>query len=178
MSKGRRKRAVETLNYLSEVLNLTGVAFARKLGKQASNVSNYMSGKSEPGILFFRSALRHAFEWEVTPIVEVRTLKTHFRGLPKTPGVYCLYDSSGSVIYAGQATSLKAEIAQALNRRMNFPVRLGPKLSKKTHPRYSEVATHFSAYEVRSARLRHNLEALLLRTFPNQSHNNKLGRFR
>lgn len=178
MAKGRESRGVEFINLLSEILDLKGAELARRLGKQTSNVHNYMTGKSEPGVRFFRSALRHAFEWDVSVLAELMPVEKHANSLPKKPGVYCLYDSSGSVIYAGQATDLRTEVAQALQRRMNFPVRLGPRLWKKTHRKYKLVATHLSAYEVASPRMRHNLEALLLRAFPNQSHNNKLGKFR
>lgn len=95
------------------------------------------------------------------------------------PGHLLSYDSSGSVTYIGQTIDLKYEISQVLQRQMNFPVRLGPKLSKKALRKHKEVvATYFTAYEVPSPRMRHNLEALLLRCFPNQSHNNKLGNFR
>jgi excinuclease UvrABC nuclease subunit len=106
------------------------------------------------------------------PTAEVEPI-SHAKSLPTIPGIYPLYDSSGSVICVGQATNLKQEVVQALNRKMNFPVRQGPTLSKKAHPKYKMVATHISAYEVHSSRMRHNLEALLLRVFPNQSHNNK-----
>jgi hypothetical protein len=151
--------------------------FAKRIGKKAPNVHAYYNGKVVPKRRFLLSALRHAFEWEVTPVLEVRPTSDS-RLLTTKPGVYCLYDSAGSVIYVGQATNLKQEIAQALQRKMNFPVRLGPTLSKKTQPKYKAVATHLSAYEVPSPRMRHNLEALLLRAFPNQSHNNKMGNFR
>lgn len=40
------------------------------------------------------------------------------------------------------------------------------------------VTRRLSIYEVPSRRLRHNLEALLLRVFANESHNNELGKFR
>jgi hypothetical protein len=81
------------------------------------------------------------------------------------------------VLYVGQALNLRAEIGQTLGRETNFPVRLGPRLTKKAHRTYRSLTHFLSIYEVPSKRLRHNLEALLLRTFPNQSHNNKLGKF-
>jgi hypothetical protein len=129
-----------------------------------------------PGKRVLRSALRHAFEWQVSPILEVEPI-AEARLLPRDPGVYCLYDSSGSVIYVGQATNLKQEVGQSLQRQMNFPVRLGPMLAKKHRPKYKVVATHLSAYSIPSPRMRHNIEALLLRSFPNQSHNNKMGKY-
>ena len=176
---GRKSREVEFLKMLREVLDLKGPALAKKIGKQASNVHGYLAGTTILRKKALGSAMRHAYEWEVTPVVEVKPVADHAKGLPQTPGVYCLYDSSGSVIYVGQATNLKQEVAQALHRKMNFPVRLGsPKLSVKERRKYNAVAEYLSAYSVPSPRMRHNLEALLLRAFPNQSHNNKIGNFK
>jgi hypothetical protein len=121
--------------------------------------------------------MRHAFEWEVEAIVEVEAIAEHKGQVPAAPGIYALYDSSASVLYLGQASNLKVELNQTLNRVCNFPVRQGPALAKKARPRYKDIATHLSAYHVQSPRLRHNLEALLLRLFPNQGHNNKIGNF-
>jgi excinuclease UvrABC nuclease subunit len=98
--------------------------------------------------------------------------------MPKHGGIYALYDSAGGLLYVGQATNLRVEVRQTLNRAVNFPVRMGPNLSKKRHPKFKSVTHRLSIYVVPSKRLRHNLEALLLRVFANESHNNKLGTFR
>jgi hypothetical protein len=178
VAKGRRSKNVEFIRYLAEILGYENFGdyskFAKKIGKTLSNVHSYYNGKKIPGKHVLVSALRHAFEWDVTPILEVGPIE-EAKLLTTEPGIYCLYDSAGSVIYVGQATNLKQEVGQALQRKMNFPVRMGPKLSIKTKPKYKTVAKYLSAYEVASPRMRHNLEALLLRTFPNQSHNNKMG---
>ncbi len=121
--------------------------------------------------------MRHVGEWQVTVVQEVKPVPKPLTVLPTTPGIYAIYDSSASLIYLGQALNLRAEVNQTLNRKTNFPVRRGPKLSEKARPKYKDLATFLSVYEVPSQRLRHNLEALLLRVFPNQSHNNKLGKF-
>jgi hypothetical protein len=179
MSKGRRDSRIEFFRLLAEILECdqSYMQFAKRVGKQVPNVHAYYTGRSIPGARFLRSAMRHAFEWEVKPLLEVQPIDQR-KHLTNKPGVYCLYDSSGSVIYVGQAKNLQQEVSQSLQRKMNFPVRTGPALSKKSHPKYKAVATHLTAYEVLSARMRHNLEAFLLRTFPNQSHNNKMGNFR
>jgi hypothetical protein len=174
----RNHANVEFLHFLSkEVLELDGAAFAKKLGKHPGNVTHALNGAVVPEKLFFRKALRHAFEWEVRALFEVEPI-THATSLPTSAGIHCLYDSAGSVIYVGQASNLKQEVGQALQRKMNFPVRTGPKLGVKARPKFKSVTRFLSAYEVNSPRLRHNLEALLLRTFPNQSHNNKVGNFK
>lgn len=175
---GRLPKYREFINTLGDVLGLQGPALASALGKQATNLAQYRSGTKKVGPKTLRAGLYRLGEWQVTVVQEVRPIPTPLSSLPSSPGIYALYDSSGSVLYAGQATNLRAEIRQTLNRSTNFPVRLGPQLSKKAHPKYRAVAHFLSAYEVPSARLRHNLEALLLRVFPNQSHNNKLGSFR
>jgi hypothetical protein len=180
MAKGRLPKHVEFVRLLADLFGYDSrgdyAPFAKRLGKSTPNVYSYYNGIKIPGRKVLLSALRHAFEWEVRAIAEVQPID--LRSLTAQPGVYCLYDSSGSIIYVGQATNLKQEVRQALSRKMNFPVRRGPQLSKKAHPKYQEIALYLSAYEVPSPRMRHNLEALLLRSFPNQSHNNKMGNFR
>lgn len=174
---GRKSKTVEFLKLLSNLLELDGTEFAQRIGKKATNVNAYLSGSKIPQKKVLLGAMRHAFEWSVIPLVEVRELVSHKGSVPPVPGIYALFDSSASVVYLGQALNLKTELNQALNRRCNFPVRRGPDLANKHHPRYRDIATHLSAYRVDSKRLRHNLEALLLRFFPNQSHNNKMGNF-
>jgi hypothetical protein len=179
MPKGRKDQRVEFFRLLAKILKCeqNHPQLAKRIGKQISNVQAYNTGREIPGILVLRSAMRHAFEWEAEPILEVQPIGQR-KHLTNEPEVYCLYDSSGSVIYVGQAKNLEQEVSQTLQRKMNFPVRTGPTLSKKSHPKYKSIATHVSAYNVASPRMRHNLEALLLRAFPNQSHNNKMGNFR
>ncbi|MBE3604492.1 hypothetical protein IMX07_12740 [bacterium] len=173
----RKPKNVEFLNLLSSLLELKGKKFAQRIGKKATNVNAYLSGARIPQKKALLGATRHAFEWDVIPLVEVEELENRQGSIPRVPGIYALFDSSGSVVYLGQALDLRTELNQALNRRCNFPVRRGPKLANKHHPKYKDIATHLSAYQVDSKRLRHNLEALLLRFFPNQSHNNKMGNF-
>jgi hypothetical protein len=176
--RGRPPLNVELFRALATNLQLETGTLAKRVGKKPTNVSAYISGSKTPGKKTLMTAWRHAFEWEVHPIVEVREIKDHKQNVPTVPGIYALYDSSVSILYVGQATNLRAELNQTLNRVCNFPVRQGPNLSKKARPKYRDLATHLSAYEVQSARLRHNLEALLLRLFPNQAHNNKVGNYR
>lgn len=177
MAKGRQPSAVEFLNLVGELLDLKPAALARRIGKQVTNVSDYLAGNKVPGKKVLISALRHAFEWEVTAVYELVPV-AQATTLPKTPGIYCFYDSSGSVTYVGQASDLRQEVSLRLQAKMNFAVRRGPTISKKTRRKHKDVAEYISAYEVRSPRMRHNLEALLLRAHPNQSHNDKMGNFK
>ncbi len=179
MARGRKGKYREFLHTLKEVTGLSTANLAKACGKKVTNLSQYLSGAKQPGKRAIASALRHMSEWNVVAHAEVLPCPpSPWTSVPSAPGVYALYDSSRSVIYVGQASNLRAELQQTLGRKTNFPVRSGPTLSKKTHPTYRKLAAYFSVYEVPSARLRHNLEALLLRVFPNQAHNNKLGKFR
>jgi len=175
---GRRGKYQEFLHTLSDVVELGGAAFARAIGKKYTNVSQYLSGSKKVGSRTLKGAVYHLGEWKVNALIEVQARPPNLTGIPQSPGIYAFYDSSASILYVGQAKRLRAEITSALNRETNFPVRSGPKLTKKKHPKYKDVTAFISAYEVPSLRLRHNLEALLLRIFPNQSHNNKLGNFK
>jgi hypothetical protein len=175
---GRLPKYREFLRTLSEVLDLEGAVFAKALGKKPTNVSQYLSGTKKVGIATVRRGVTHLAEWNVTPLLEVEPKPPSLAHISTAPGIYALYDSSASVVYLGQAKNLRSEIRQTLNRKANFPVRVGPHISRKRKPRYRDITTRISVYEVPSARLRHNLEALLLRLFPNQIHNDKLGRFR
>lgn len=163
---------------MRDALETDAKGLATATGKQVSNVSQYLSGKKTPGRRASLTAARHLAEWRVVTHFEVSPISSPLSLLPTAGGIYVLYDSGGNVIYLGQAKSLKGEIKATLERATNFPVRSAPKLSVKKKPLYRDLATYFSVYEVHSPRLRHNLEALLLRVFPNQTHNNKLGEFR
>lgn len=175
--RGRHPKYREFIRTLRDILDVDTAALAVLLGKQRTNVSQYISGARKVGPGTLRSGLYRLGEWHVNVVQELEPIPKRLSSLPTTPGIYSLYDSSGSILYVGQATNLRTEIRQSLARQAHFPVRLGPQLSKKARPKYRDIATFLSAYEVGSPRLRHNLEALLLRVFPNQSHNNKLGNF-
>lgn len=167
MPASRSPSQVDFIRLLATTLGLKGAAFAKKIGKTSANTAAYLGGSKTPGNKVLFSALRHAFEWDVEPLFELEEIDSA-KKLPGLPSIYTLYDTSGSAIYVGQATNLKQEVGQARQREMNFAVRLGPNLAKKEHRKYKIVAKHFSAYHVPSARMRHNLEALLLRSFPNR----------
>ncbi len=175
---GRNAKYVEFLNNLQEIMGVDKSDFARALDKQHTNVMQYLNGQKEPGRRVVQTAIRQLSEWHVEPVFEVEAKPEPLSSITQQPGIYALYDSAGNTLYAGQATNLRAEIAQTMNRKVNFTIRLGPNLSKKANPKFKDVTTRVSVYVVESNRLRHNLEALLLRVFPNHSHNNKLGTFR
>ena len=176
---GRRPKYQEFLNTLSDVTGLTGAAFAAACGKQATNMSSYLSGTKKATQSTARTAVSSLRDsWPVETVLEAQLIPTPLTKLTTKPGVYAFYGSSGDVLYVGQAKNLRAEVTQTLNRKVNFTLRRGPRISKKAHPRFKELAVRMSAYVVEPPNLRHNLEALLLRVFLNETHNNKVGSFR
>ena len=176
---GRNSRYQEFLITLSQVTGLSGAAFAKACGKQNTNMSQYIKGTKQPGLNTLKSALAHLRDnWPVTTLLEAEPIPRPLTKLPQDPGIYALYSSSGDVLYVGQAKKLRAEVAQTLNRNVNFAVRRGPTITKKAHPKYKGLAVLMSVYVVNSPRLRHNLEAVLLRVFLNDAHNDKMGTFK
>ena len=49
---------------------------------------------------------------------------------------------------------------------------------KKSKPTIRKLASYMSLYEIKNARLRHNIEALLIRVFINQTHSSNIAHFR
>jgi hypothetical protein len=120
------------------------------------------------------SCVRNVFEWAVQPLMEIQPIP-NLNDLPKTSGLYVLYDSAGNILYIGKATNFRAEVRQTLGRRLPETLRFGPKLSKRK-PYLRDVAFRLSLYEILSARLRHNIEAMFLRAVANQTHNTNIGK--
>ena len=123
-------------------------------------------------------AISNLFGREVQPLREVEPVPERQNELPRSGGVYILYDSAGNVLYIGQAKSFRAEVWQTLRQR-KIPVgmRFGPHM-RKVRPTIWDLATYMSLYEIENSRLRHNIEALLIRVFINQTHNSRIGRFK
>ena len=169
---------VEFLNKLKDLTGIENVKdFALKCEKTPSNMHAYLEGKSKPGDAVLRDCARNAFVWQIKPLGEVVAIAKKPRALPTCKGVYVLYDSAGNVLYIGQAKNFRTEVDQTLRRKIPVGMRFGPSLDK-TKPNISDLATHLSLYEIENAELRHNVEALLLRVFINQTHNSNIGRFK
>ncbi len=142
-------------------------------------MSSYLNGSKKVSRGTARSAVAHLRDsWPIEKVLEVEPIPKPLTGLTTRPGVYALYGSSGDVLYVGQASNLRSEVSQTLNRKVNFALQRGPSISKKAHPKFKDIALRMSAYVVEPPRLRHNLEALLLRIYLNEAHNNKMGSFR
>lgn len=114
--------------------------------------------------------------------------------LSEKQGVYLFYDSRGHALYAGKTSrqGLWKEMNLAFNRnRDTQSIKLvnHPKFGaaykttdekdrqiKNTNLRLHELAAYFSAFEVEDSMIS-NVEALLVRAFPNDLLNSKMERF-
>ena len=94
------------------------------------------------------STISNLFGREIRPLREVEPVPEKQSDLPKSGGVYILYDSAGNVLYIGQAKSFRAEVWQTLKQK-EIPVgmRFGPHM-KKIRPTIWELATYMSLYEI------------------------------
>ncbi len=149
--------------------------FAQRCGQAESNMSAYLNGKKRPGIGVLRKSLQKLYEWEITSKCEMEEIP-EAKDLPESGGVYILYDSAGNVLYVGQAKTFRTEVQVALKKQVESGMRFGSRL-RKTRPQIRDLARYLSLYEIESDRLRHNLEALLIRVVINQAHNRNIGHF-
>lgn len=174
---GRKPKYQEFLQTLQEITGITVRELATLLGKQPQNLSAYLKGTKSIDKRALRSALGHYAEWQV---VEDQTMLPVDDRIYLTtgPGIYFIYDSAGDCIYIGQGSNLNNEVSQALRvKKLDRSIRRDPSLTKQRY-RLIDIAAFVTTYSVESPRVRHNLEALFLRTMINQTHNSKIGNFK
>ena len=123
------------------------------------------------------SAISNLFGEEIKPLREVESVPEERNDLPRSGGVYILYDSAGNVLYVGKATSFRDQVWHTLDRKIPVGMRFGPNM-RKSRPTIWDLATYMSLYEIENSRLRHNIEAFLIRVFINQTHNSNIGKFK
>ena len=174
---GRKPKNQEFLLTLQEVTGTSNRQLADMIGKKEQNVSAYLGGDKRIGRGSLRSAVRHLAEWSIIedkvmlPIANQAIICT-------SPGIYFFYDSAGNCVYIGKAANLRTEVNLRLDsKHLRHGIWRDPQL-KRTRYRMREVVAFVTTYRVDSARLRHNLEALFLRTVINQTQNSKLGEFK
>jgi len=176
MPAGRLPKNVEFLRTLKSFFEMNNAEFAEACGKKAGNMNNYLNNKLKPKKAVLRSCAENLFGWVITPVLEVEKLPKSPE-ITEKPGLYVLYDSGGNVLYIGKAKKLNQEVRQTLARKIPIPIRIGKKLGKR-RPKIKELAHYISMYTIPVNRLRHNLEVLLLRVMPNQTHNTNIGKFK
>lgn len=140
---------------------------------------NTRFGKKAKGIRddVLSSAISNLFGREIQPLEEVVSIPEERGELPPPGGVYILYDSAANVLYIGQATSFRSEVWQTLRRHIPVEMRFGPRM-RTSRPTFRELARYMSLYRIDNERLRHNIEALFIRVFINQTHNSNIGKFK
>ena len=181
--------------------------FSRLCKKEPPNISNYLNGERSPGISVLQDCLLNAtisrvfkdstdrstqlgrrakklrdevyselFGAEIQVEREVEPIPDNASDLPSFGGLFVLYDSAGNVLYIGKAKSFRVEVWRTLYREIPIGIRLGPSM-RKSRPMISDLACYLSLYKIENADLRHNIEALLIRVFINQTHNSNIGNF-
>ena len=178
MAAARQGRQRINVEFLRKLKDLSGIerldVFAKRCGKEPPNMGNYLSGKKTPRDDTLRGCLQHLYEWNIEPLLEMQEM-SELSDLPTSPGVYMLYDSGCNLLYLGQAKTFSIEVPQTLND-LHVPMRCNRNLNWSYIP-IRELATHLSLYKIESKRLRHNIEALLLRVISNQTYNSNIGHF-
>lgn len=116
------------------------------------------------------------FEKEVMTLMEIEDIPKQGIQFPDSAGVYILYDSAPDVLYIGQAKSFKYRIPTTLKTEIPVAKRFGPDM-ERSKPTISDLVRYISLYQIDNKKLRHNIEALLIRVFINQTHNTKLEKF-
>lgn len=170
---------------------------ARAIGVTQPTISNWKNG-GEPNktnlkrlLEFFRA---HDAATLVRPLLEFQPIEPirsknewRFSSDPNTVrqlkerldhrrGIYVLYDSSGHAVYLGKTeSSLYAEAKQRLKASPNRAVYKPVKSSK---PQIGEVVRFLSAFEVANLAAIRNIEAFMLRAFPNDIRNKNRGEFK
>jgi hypothetical protein len=125
MARGRQSKEVEFLRTLRDLMGLNQSNFAKACGKKSPNMYKYLAGQLQPGKKVLASCVRNIFEWAVQPLMEIQSIPKNLNDLPKTSGLYILYDSAGGILYIGKATNFRAEIRQTLGRRLRSCVKGG-----------------------------------------------------
>ena len=176
-----RKKA--TIEFLGRLVDWAGgrPEFCQLTGITNSNLSSYLNGSKTVDWRRIRSATASVFGTPpaFVPVLEGWDLKEgapRVADLPRDPGIYALFDSAMRVIYYGKATSLYAEVRQTLARKV-------PEVRPWTgarNLRFSDVSAYLSAYKIArgDSQFRHDVEALGLRLFVNNTFNRKGANFK
>ena len=177
MPSGRRPRKIETLQQL---IDWAGgkEAFTERTGVQTGDINHYLKQNKK-----FSDDLLRKWVFEVcSDAPRIVALAEHLELPASGPlpvmlsgksGLYSLFDSAGRLLYFGMATDLRAEIAQTLGRNApKFYVGDGHQVW-----RFKDISVFYSAYEVLGGdqKFRRMLEALVLRTVINDTHNQRVG---
>ena len=123
------------------------------------------------------TSMSRVFDHGIQTLCEVEAIPEDLNDISDVGGVYVLYDSAGNVLYVGKAKNFRREVRQTLDRSVPVGMRFGPGM-RKVKPVLWDLAYYMSLYAIGNPNLRHNIEALLIRVFINQTHNSNIGKFK
>jgi hypothetical protein len=174
-----RKRA--TIEYLDKLVEWAGgrAEFLRRTGIHGPNLTAYLNASKSISWRRLQRATEQVFGEPpaFVPVVEGHNLHTEpsLTMLPRSGGLYGLFDSSMRLLYFGKATDLRAEVRQTLGRKVG---EVKPWTGARNLT-FRDVAAYLSVYEIKrgDAKFRHDVEALGLRLFVNNTYNKNHGKF-
>lgn len=188
------------IEYLKKSNNCdTYKTLADRLKIKESDIRNFKSGQScgKPAVKkLIDAVVNHSVRIIYKPVIELQPIKidtncnmlignseedsVQWQDKLNVQGIYLFYDSMGKAIYVGRTNkqTLWDEMSRALNRDREIQ-----KLYKSTNhgqiknqPYYLyEVAHYVSAYAVHKEAIK-DIEALIIRAFPNNLTNVKMER--
>lgn len=154
--------------------------FCDKTGMKQSNLSNYLSNKSQ---MKPRTFLKYAFKLFGEPPA-FRILAQYQKPVPKWPtndfknsaGVYAFYDSAFRIIYFGKAKDFYSEIRQ----RLSMPATNIRIPGRTERPLFRDITHYISAFEIvrGDPDFRHDVEILVLHALVNSALNKNVGNFK
>lgn len=170
------------IEYLEQLIAWAGgaVPFRTMTKITQANLSDYRSGSKNIAWKRLRRATEQVMMPAFHPLLEGHDLMLKgfptVSDLPRTPGLYALFDSAMRVVYYGKATSLYAEVGQTLKRRVG---EVRPWTGAKNLT-FDEISTYLSAYTIARGdeMFRHDVEALGLRLMVNNTFNKNSGSFK
>jgi len=176
-------RKAAAIEHLERLVEWAGgeKAFCNATGIKRPNLNAYLNGSKRITWDWLRKKTTILFGTppafiSVCEGMPIRNRALKASDIDDCSGVYALLDSAMKVIYFGKATNLRAEINQALSRKITEirPWGGGNGLV------FSDVARYVSAYMItRSDKdFEHDVEALVLRLFVNNVYNKNRGKFK
>jgi hypothetical protein len=154
--------------------------FCRRTGILAPNLTAYLNATKAVSWQRLERATEQIFGEPpaFVPIAEGHDLRSgpSLTFLPTYGGLYGLFDSAMRLLYFGKATNLRAEVRQTLRRKVG---EVKPWTGARNLT-FREVAVFVSAYEIKRGDIdfRHDVEALGLRLFVNNTYNRNHGGFK
>ncbi len=176
-------RHAATIEYLKRLVEWSGgdAEFCKAANVWQSNLSAYREGVKSLSWkwLHRKTAMVLGLPPAFIPICEGKPVigKTlSVSDLEDCSGLYALFDSTMEVIYVGKAAKLRTEVNQTLKR----PIAEMRPWDGKKEVRFLDVTCFLSAYRIErgDAHFRHDVEALILRLFINNTYNKNKGRFK